>query len=286
MRHRTTMRALHRKVWLALLLFAIVAAVLGRDVLFDWDHLQIEAERSRRHAQAALGVPLAGTPDLAALDKRLADAGLSLGAPVFMRVFKREFELELWMKRDDTFHRFALYPICRWSGRLGPKLVEGDAQAPEGFYTVDAKALNPASRWHRSFNLGFPNAYDRSHQRTGSLLMVHGGCSSIGCYAMTDAVVDEIWRLVTAALGKGQQRFQVQVFPFRMTAEHMAQRAHERWLPFWENLKRGHDLFEQTRVPPRVSACKGSYSFAAAPARGDGSHEIDNLCMDLTNPKS
>ena len=99
------MRALHRKVWLALLLFAIVAAVLGRDILFDWDHLQIEAERSRRHAQAALGVPLAGTPDLAALDKRLAAAGLSLGAPVFMRVFKREFELELWMKRDDTFQR-------------------------------------------------------------------------------------------------------------------------------------------------------------------------------------
>ena len=144
-----------------------------------------------------------------------------------MRVFKREFELELWMKRDDTFHRFAVYPICRWSGRLGPKLAEGDAQAPEGFYTVDAKALNPASRWHRSFNLGFPNAYDRSHQRTGSFLMVHGGCSSIGCYAMTDAVVDEIWRLVTAALGKGQPRFQVQVFPFRMTAENMAQRAHE-----------------------------------------------------------
>ena len=95
--------------------------------------------------------------------------GLSLGAPVFMRVFKREFELELWMKRDDRFHRFAVYPICRWSGRLGPKLAEGDAQAPEGFYTVDAKALNPTSRWHRSFNLGFPNAYDRSHQRTGSL---------------------------------------------------------------------------------------------------------------------
>lgn len=186
------MRALHRKVWLALLLLAIVAAVLGRDILsdwlFDWDHLRIEAERSRRQAQAALGVPLAGTPDLAALDTRLAAAGLSLGAPVFMRVFKREFELELWMQRDDTFQRFAVYPICSWSGRLGPKLVEGDAQAPEGFYTVDAKALNPASRWHRSFNLGFPNAYDRSHQRTGSLLMVHGGCSSIGCYAMTDVI--------------------------------------------------------------------------------------------------
>ncbi len=167
-----TMRALHRNVWLglALLVVALVAAlVLNSDILFDWDHLQIKAERARRHEQATLGVPLSGTPDLAALDRRLAADGLSLGAPVFIRVFKREFELELWMRRDDGFHRFAVYPICRWSGRLGPKLVEGDAQAPEGFYTVDAKALNPTSRWHRSFNLGYPNAYDRSHRRTGSL---------------------------------------------------------------------------------------------------------------------
>ena len=99
-----------------------------------------------------------------------------------LRIFKREFELELWMKREDRFHRFAVYPICRWSGDLGPKLAQGDWQAPEGFYTVDAKALNPTSRWHRSFNLGFPNLFDRTHQRTGNYLMVHGGCSSTGCF--------------------------------------------------------------------------------------------------------
>ena len=113
--------------------------------------------------------PLPGTPDLANLPGRLSAQGLALGAPVFIRIFKREFELELWMRRDGRFQRFAVYPICRWSGRLGPKLEEGDGQAPEGFYTVDAKALNPASRWHRSFNLGFPNAFDRAHARTGSL---------------------------------------------------------------------------------------------------------------------
>jgi murein L,D-transpeptidase YafK len=280
------MRALRLKFWIGLVLVALAAAWLGRDLLFDWDYLQIKAERAQRQEQAALGLPLAGTPDLAALDQRLAAEGLSLGAPVFIRIFKREFELELWMRREDGFRRFAIYPICRWSGRLGPKLVEGDAQAPEGFYTVDAKALNPTSRWHRSFNLGFPNAYDRSHGRSGSFLMVHGGCGSIGCFAMTNPVVDEIWKLVTAALDKGQARFQVQVFPFRMTAENMAGRTHERWLPFWENLKRGHDLFEQTRVPPRIFVCQGSYSFAAAAANSDGSHEIDKRCLDLTNPKS
>ena len=125
---------------------------------------QIEAERSRRLAQAALRHAAGRHPR--SREPRPAgwrQQGVALGAPVFIRIFKREFELELWMRRDGRFHRFAIYPICRWSGRLGPKLVEGDSQAPEGFYTVDAKALNPASRWHRSFNLGFPNAFDRAH---------------------------------------------------------------------------------------------------------------------------
>src|SRR5947208_1025455 len=121
---------------------AVVAAVAGalllsRDVLFDWDGIAIEAERSRRLALAASRLPLPGTPDLANLPGRLAADGFALGAPVFMRIFKREFELELWMRRGDRFQRFAVYPICRWSGRLGPKLEEGDGQAPEGFYTVD-----------------------------------------------------------------------------------------------------------------------------------------------------
>ncbi len=141
---------------------------------------------------------------------------------MFVRIFKREFELELWMMRDGRFHRFATYPICKWSGQLGPKLATGDHQAPEGFYTVDETQLNPNSRWHRSFNLGFPNAFDKAHGRTGSFLMVHGGCGSVGCYAMTNGVIDEVWKLVTAALRGGQKRFQVQVLPFRLTDEALS----------------------------------------------------------------
>ncbi len=124
-----------------------------------------------------------------------------------------------------------------WSGDFGPKVRQGDRQAPEGFYTVDATALNPASKYHRSFNLGFPNAFDRAHGRTGSLLMVHGDCRSIGCYAMTDPVIDEIWSLVTAALSAGQKRFQVQVFPFRMTEANMARHAHAAAIPFWRAIE-------------------------------------------------
>ena len=265
-----------RKVWLAL---AVIAACVALFLLNqDWDRMQFEAERTRRLAYAANGVPLPGTPDLKDFSARLAAHGVALGAPVFIRIFKREFELELWMKRDDRFHRFAIYPICGWSGQLGPKLEEGDWQAPEGFYAVDATALNPASRWHRSFNLGFPNAFDRAHRRTGSYLMVHGGCSSIGCFAMTDAVIDEIWRLVSAALQGGQPAFHVHIFPFRMTDENLARHSRARWASFWRDLKLGYDAFEATQLPPAISVCEGRYAVSSAAAGEDGSRRMDARC--------
>ena len=284
---RPMMVLARRRLWLGLAVFAtaVVALLLGRDVLFDWDSLGIEAERARRLAQAASRQPLPGTPDLQNLQARLAANGFELGAPVLMRIFKREFELELWMRRGDRFQRFAVYPICRWSGRLGPKLREGDGQAPEGFYTVDARALNPASRWHRSFNLGFPNPFDRAHGRTGSFVMVHGGCSSVGCFAMTDPVVDEIWRLATAALNNGQDRFQVHVFPFRMSEENLSARRNSPSAPFWRDLARGYDVFEATRLPPRIGVCARRYTVVPAGGIGDGSHEIDNSCINLTDRK-
>jgi murein L,D-transpeptidase YafK len=229
----------------------------------DPERRAIALTRAHYFALAKANRPLPGTPDLAALDQRLAAHGVTAGAPVLIRIFKREFELELWLARDGVFHRFAIYPICRWSGGLGPKHRTGDHQAPEGFYTVAAGQLNPASRWYRSFNLGFPNAYDRVHGRTGSALMVHGGCSSVGCYAMTNPVMGEIWRLVTAALANGQKRFQVQAYPFRMTDEALAAKADDPDIGLWRSLKIGHDLFERTLLAPRVEVCRGAYRFEA-----------------------
>jgi murein L,D-transpeptidase YafK len=279
----------HKRAWRRLLLALAFTVVAGTIFVVrqwtDWDAVGIEAERARRLAQANSGQPLAGTPDLRDLPGRLSAHGAVLGAPAFIRIFKREFELELWLKVADRFERFATYPICAWSGRLGPKLVEGDLQSPEGFYTVDAKALNPASRFHRSFNLGFPNTYDRAHGRTGSFVMVHGGCASVGCFAMTDRAVDEIWRLVTAALKSGQKRFHVHVFPFRMTADNLAQRQGSAQSGFWSNLKLGYDLFEKTRLPPRIAVCGGSYTFSATQPPDDGSHEVLDGCLSLTNFK-
>ena len=254
-------------MWRALLLVLMIAVAgagyylltpEGRQLI---DRTRINWTRSEYRALFQAGETLPGTPDLARFDERLAARGVKLGVPVYIRIFKLESELELWVEKGGRFERFATYPICLWSGRLGPKLKEGDRQAPEGFYTVDSEQLNPNSKMHRSFSLGFPNVFDRAHERTGSFLMVHGGCASIGCFAVTDPAVDEIWRMVTAALDRGQARFPVHVFPFRMTDRNLKFRKGYRWHGFWADLKKGYDLFEPSRIPPAVSVCNGRYVF-------------------------
>lgn len=186
------------------------------------------------------------------LPRRLSAKEVRAGDPVYIRIFKQEKTLEVWMKPQDRWVLFQAYDICRFSGRLGPKLREGDKQAPEGFYTVSANQLNPGSRHHLAFNLGFPNAFDRAHGRTGSYLMVHGGCTSSGCYAMTDTNVDDIYSLVNEALQNGQSSVAVHAFPFRMTPSNMARHKSSRWIAFWRDLKPAYEAFEATRSLPEV----------------------------------
>ncbi|MEP9396512.1 murein L,D-transpeptidase family protein [Mesorhizobium sp. KR2-14] len=184
--------------------------------------------------------------------------------PILIRIFKEESELEIW-KRDRS-GRYALlktYPMCRWSGKLGPKKYSGDRQAPEGFYQVSASMLNPASQYYLSFNLGFPNRLESALGYTGDALMVHGACSSAGCYAMTDDGVAEIYAVAREALRGGQTSFQVQAFPFRMTAENMVRHRNNPNMPFWKNLKEGYDIFDVSRRQPMVSACARRYVFDA-----------------------
>lgn len=271
----------HRRLLLALGLLAAVVGLIVANwelILGGLEERRIAATRAQHRALWALGQPLPGTPDLARLDQRLADGGFTLAQPILMRIFKREFELEIWKAKDGRYHHFATYPICRWSGRLGPKLKTGDRQAPEGFYAVAKSQLNPNSRWHRSFNLGFPNLYDRTHGRTGSFLMVHGGCGSVGCYAMTNAVIDEIWTLVTHALDAGQQRFQVQAYPFRMTAENLAAKADHPLHGFWTTLKTGADLFDASGLPPRPHVCNGAYRFLPGRSIADADRPLSRGC--------
>jgi murein L,D-transpeptidase YafK len=185
-------------------------------------------------------------------------------SPVLVRIFKEEAELEVW--KQDTTGQYALlktYPICRWSGELGPKVKQGDRQAPEGFYSIAPGQMNPNSAWYLSFNLGFPNAYDRANDRSGQFLMVHGDCSSAGCYAMTDEQMGEIYALGRESFLGGQKAFQVQAYPFHMTARNMARHRNNPAMPFWRMLKEGNDHFETTRQEPKVSVCEKRYVFDA-----------------------
>ncbi len=189
--------------------------------------------------------------------------GLEYGAPIYIRIFKAEAELEVWVKGKEVFLLFRTYPIAEYSGELGPKRKEGDRQAPEGFYYVPPSRMNPKSRFHLSFNLGYPNTYDRRHNRTGSALMVHGSNVSVGCYAMTDEKIEEIYALADGALRHGQPFFRVHCFPFRMTEANMQAQENSTWFEFWQNLREGYDCFERTRLPPDVTVQDGRYVFAA-----------------------
>jgi murein L,D-transpeptidase YafK len=215
------------------------------------------------------GTPVAETAAQnvkADLNRDLTAAGLQFGDPVFIRAFKEERQLELFVRNRSSgkFDLFRSYPIAAASGTLGPKLAEGDRQVPEGFYFVPPSMMNPNSRFHLAFNIGYPNAYDRAHQRTGSAIMVHGNSVSIGCLAMTDEKIEEIYILCDAAHQGGQKFFRVHFFPFRMTEDRMRAAAGSKWENFWQNLKQGYDFFEETRVPPEVEVENKRYTFRSA----------------------
>jgi murein L,D-transpeptidase YafK len=204
----------------------------------------------------------------AALAAEVDKRNMPRESPILIRLFKEESELEVW--KQDAEGRFALlktYPICRWSGELGPKVKEGDRQAPEGFYTITPGQMNPNSNYYLAFNLGFPNTYDKANDRTGAFLMVHGDCSSAGCYAMTDEQIQEIYALGRDSFLGGQKSFQVQAYPFRMTALNLARHRNSPHMAFWRMIKEGNDHFEVTRAEPHVDVCEKRYVFdARAPA--------------------
>jgi murein L,D-transpeptidase YafK len=190
----------------------------------------------------------------------LATKGMKQETPIFVRIFKEESELEIWKQKEDgRFYHFKTYPVCAWSGTLGPKVKAGDKQAPEGFYTVTPGQMNPNSQFHLAFNLGFPNAYDKANGRTGDALMVHGDCRSAGCFAMTDALIEEIYILAREAFQGGQRQFQVHAFPFRMTEANLTKHKGSEWYGFWKTLKEGYETFETTHLPPKVAVCSKQY---------------------------
>lgn len=202
---------------------------------------------------------------------------MDLQSPILIRLFKQEAELEVWKQtRSGDFALLETYPICRWSGDLGPKIREGDRQAPEGFYSITPAQMNPQSAYYLSFNMGYPNAFDKALGRTGSQLMVHGDCSSRGCYAMTDEQISDIYALGRESFFGGQRAFQVQAYPFRMTPVNMAKHRNNPNMPFWKMIKVGYDHFEVTHREPKVDFCEKKYVFDAVPLPGSTQPPVFN----------
>ncbi len=233
----------------------LVAASIGLFVAACQDDMRSGLGGSTKHL-----APL--KPDVLAL---METKGMRKEDPILVRAFKEEKTLEIW-KRDKS-GRFALlksYPLCTTGGVPGPKIREGDKQSPEGFYTVTPGRMNPNSQFYLSYDIGYPNAFDRAFGRTGAAIMVHGGCTgSAGCFIGTDEQISEIYALAREAFSGGQKSFQVQAYPFRMTAENLARHRKSPHLAFWKNIKQGHDHFEVTKLEPKVDVCDRKYVFDA-----------------------
>jgi murein L,D-transpeptidase YafK len=199
----------------------------------------------------------------------LAEKGVSADAPMLIRAYKKESELEVWkMRPDGSYVLIKAFPICRWSGQLGPKHHEGDRQSPEGFYSITPAQMNPNSSYYLSFNVGYPNAYDRAHGATGGAVMVHGVCSSAGCFSMTDQQIAEIYALARESFAGGQHAIQMQAYPFHLNAKNLAKFRLDPNMPFWKELKKGADHFEATHQEVSVGVCGGHYVFGAKSANG------------------
>jgi murein L,D-transpeptidase YafK len=237
--------------------------------------------RQSAYSNARAATPIPATT-LAAMDQ----IGSNRDAPILIRAYKKESEIEIW--KWTTSGRYALlktYPVCRWSGKLGPKTREGDRQVPEGFYTVTPAQMNPNSSQWLAFNVGYPNAMERSLGRDGGDIMVHGTCSSRGCYAMTNEQIEEIYAVMREAFQGGQKSIQFQSYPFHMTAENLVKFRNDENFEFWKNLKEGSDRFEVTKKEPAVGYCGARYTFGATDAPGCGATAANDPDTAAVNAK-
>jgi murein L,D-transpeptidase YafK len=229
-----------------------------------------------------LGGPRAYQPIPGQTLALMAEKGTSKQSPMLIRTYKKEAEFEIWKMRSDG--RYALlktYPMCRWSGQLGPKVKEGDRQVPEGFYAITPGQMNPNSAYYLSFNVGYPNAYDRAHGASGGAIMVHGACSSAGCFSMTDQQIAEIYAIARESFAGGQREIQMQSYPFHMTADNFAKHRADPNIAFWKQLKEGADNFEVAKAEPKVGVCGRHYVFNSTPENPGQRLEADAACPPL-----
>lgn len=212
------------------------------------------------------------------LAARMASLGLEAKSPIYIRVFKQENLLEIWKESAEGYYRpIAFYDICKQSGQLGQKRREGDRQVPEGFYTLSKEQLHPKSNYHLAFNIGYPNLRDRNNNYTGSLIMVHGNCLSVGCLAMGDDKIEEIYAFVREAFDGGAKTIPIHIFPFKMKDDKMAEFANHTEMPFWQQLKPAYDLFQSNYLPARIVTCGKDYIVTSA----NNSNKAKAICANV-----
>ncbi len=223
----------------------------------------------------------AQNPISKATQELLLNKGMRISAPIFIRIYKKESELEIWKQKDDgLFYPFKSYPICNWSGKLGPKLKQGDKQAPEGFYHVPAEdVLWNSRKWPRALNLAFPNIFDGLAKRTGSFLLIHGGCSSVGCYALKNGPMSVLYDLVSIALRKGQKLIPIHIFPFRFTKQNWQQHKDHKFKKFWKTLQPVYKGFNENRILPSIMVCQSGYQVYASEAFVDDPNFVKQGCL-------
>jgi murein L,D-transpeptidase YafK len=204
------------------------------------------------------------------LQKNLHAMGLGDDQPIYLRIIKETNTLQVWVFSGKEFKLFKSYDICFFSGGLGTKMRDGDSKSPEGYYTIKPSQLNPMSTYHLSINVGYPNVLEKQLKYTGDAIMIHGDCVSIGCFAMTDPVIEEVYTLVYEAFLHGQKSIELNILPFKMDDAHMKTYASSPNIAFWRNLKTGYDIFQRTHMPPIVSVNNKSYVFT----------EVNNLLAD------
>lgn len=195
------------------------------------------------------------------IEKELNAGGFKKGNPIYIRIFKEEHILEIWIKDNDKYRLFKTYPVCSFSGGPGTKTRMNDGKSPEGFYTIAPRQLNPVSHYHLAINIGYPNQLEKLKGYTGSDIMIHGQCVSIGCYAMTDPLIEDIYTLVYKTFEAGHTVIPLHIFPFKPDAGHMKRYARFNELSYWKNIKAGYDLFERKHIPPAVSVVNKQYAF-------------------------
>lgn len=181
--------------------------------------------------------------------KLLAAAGLpSPVDTVYLRAFKEEKVVELWAgKKGAPLVLVKTYPVCAASGEPGPKRMEGDLQVPEGLYEISE--FNPGSNFHLSMKVSYPNASDRVRsdaKRPGGLIYMHGNCASIGCIAIEDGPIEEVYLIAQDAKTRP---IRIDIFPARLTPEWMAAHADSPHASFWKELEPGFRVFEATKRP-------------------------------------